>query len=47
MNVWDIVILLIVGAAAMLAVRRMRGKKAGGCGCGCGCEGCPGCKKGS
>ncbi len=37
MNVWDVVILAAVLAAAVLAVIRVRKrKKSGGCSCGCG-----------
>ena len=32
MNIWDILILLAVGAALILAAR-MAGKRKGGCGC--------------
>ena len=43
MNISDILILAAIGIAVVLGVRRMRGRKNGGCGCGCGCDGCPGC----
>ena len=35
MNLWDILILLAVAAAVLLALRALRGKK-GACSCGCG-----------
>ncbi len=37
MNIWDILILLLIGGAVILAARILRGKgKNGGCSCGCG-----------
>ena len=49
MNIWDILILLAVAAMLLLAVRAIRGGKAGSChkggGCSCGCENCPACEK--
>ncbi len=39
MNIWDILILLIIGGAVTLALRTLRGKKKNG-GCSCGCGGC-------
>ncbi len=47
MNIWDFVILGIVGlavAAAILSILRRRRK--GGSSCSCGCEGCQLCDKG-
>ena len=38
MNIWDIAIVLLVGGALVLAVRRVR-KTKGGCSCGS----CPSC----
>ena len=38
MNIWDILILTAVIGAVVIAVWRIRKKKAGGCSCGC--EGC-------
>ena len=41
MNIWDLLILLLVGAAVVWAFRTWRSKgKQGGCSCGCG-----GCRK--
>ena len=37
MNLWDVLILLAVGGAVLLAVRSVRKKKTG---CSCGCGGC-------
>ena len=55
MNLWDILILLAVGAMVLLAVRAIRKGRAGGChgGAGCRCGGgcgdcprdCAGCAK--
>ncbi len=39
MNVWDIVVLAMIGAGVYLAVRRARKTGKSG-GCSCGCEGC-------
>ncbi len=39
MGLWDIVILLAVASAALLAVRSVR--KGRNRGCSCGCSGCP------
>jgi hypothetical protein len=39
MNLWDILILLAVGALVFLAARQIRRNHRSG-GCGCGCEGC-------
>ncbi|MBO6014457.1 MAG: FeoB-associated Cys-rich membrane protein [Oscillospiraceae bacterium] len=38
MNIWDILILIAVIGAVIVALWRIRHKKAGGCSCGC--EGC-------
>ena len=36
MNIWDIVIVIVIGAALFLAIRAVgKRKKTGGCGCGC------------
>ncbi len=44
MNFWDILILIAVIGAVILALWRIRHSKAGGCSCGCG--GCTqSCKK--
>ena len=41
MNIWDILILLLIGGAIAAAFRILKGKrKSGGCTCGCG-EDCP------
>ena len=43
MNVYDWIIIAVLAAAVVLAVRKMirtRGRS-----CGCGCENCPGCGK--
>ena len=39
MNIWDILIILLVGAAVLAALRIMRGHRETGA-CACGCEGC-------
>ncbi len=45
MNVWDVLILLAVAALIFLAVRAIRGGRAG-CSCGGSCSGgCGGCPK--
>ena len=41
MNVWDILILLLVGAMAALAWRTLRRKPRGGCGCASCTQACP------
>ncbi len=40
MNIWDILILLLIGSAVAASFRILKGKrKSGGCACGCGgCE---------
>ena len=40
MNLFDWLIVIVIGAAVLLAVRSLR-KKKGGCSCGCGCADCP------
>lgn len=46
MSAADIVVLLLVTAAVVLAVRHsLRARKKRGGGCGCGCSGCTGCDK--
>lgn len=42
MNVWDIVILILLGCALVLALRSGRRARRGGC-CADGCRGCSGC----
>ena len=44
MNVWDVLLLLLVGAMVLLAFRTLRrsGRGRGSC-CSAGCEACPGC----
>ena len=37
MSIWDLVIVALIGAAVVLAIRRIRAGKGG---CSCGCEGC-------
>ena len=45
MNLWDILILLVIAAAAVLALVRIRRRKTAGKGC-CGmCEGCSLCSR--
>ena len=45
MNVWDILLILLIAAAFVLAVGKwIRDRRRGGCGCGCG--GCTGCDSG-
>ena len=39
MNLWDILLVAAIAAAAGLAVRRIAASRKKG-GCGCGCEGC-------
>ncbi len=39
MNIWDILILLLIGSAVAAALRILKGKKKSG-GCSCGCGGC-------
>ena len=42
MNIWDILIIVLVASAVLLAVIRVRKGKSRCCerGCGCGCENC-------
>lgn len=39
MNIWDILILLLIIGAAAMALRTLRGNRKNG-GCTCGCGGC-------
>ena len=44
MNIWDILILVLIAGAVVLALRRIFTRKKQGCaGCCEGCAGCPGC----
>ncbi len=44
MNVWDVLLLLLVGAMVFLAFRTLRRSGRGSC-CSAGCEACPGCAR--